>query len=234
MNCAAIITAGGLGTRMGSNTPKQYLEIGGIPILARTIAVYDRHPLISSIVVTVPENYMSYCKDNIIDRYGFSKACYLVTGGASRQKSVFNGLMMVKDADLVAIHDGVRPFVSESVISSALECATNKGACVVALPVSETVKRKTGKILKTISRKNLWLARTPQVFRTALIREAHRNAIGKNLEVTDDAALVEHLGMQVGIVKDSFYNLKITNPEDMNLAEIIASLPEFAISLNVA
>ncbi len=227
MTCAAIITAGGLGLRMGADRPKQYLEVSGIPILARTIAVYNDHPLISYIVVTVPETDQSYCQTNIIEKFGFHKVRCVVTGGNTRQASVYNGLRGCCDSEIVAIHDGVRPFVSKTVISSAVECARQAGACLAALPVTETVKRRVGGSLRTIPREGLWLARTPQVFATPVIIRAHEFAVERNLEVTDDVSLVEQLGLEVGIIQDNFYNIKITSREDMMIAELIARLPEY-------
>ena len=227
MTCAAIITAGGLGLRMGANIPKQYLEVSGIPILARTVAAYNDHPLINYIVVTVPESDKFFCQENIIEKYRFQKVRYVVSGGTTRQASVYNGLKACEDSDTVAIHDGVRPFISKRVISSAVECARSMGACLAALRVTETVKRRVGRSLETIPRDGLWLARTPQVFNTSIIKKAHELANARNIEVTDDASLMEHIDREVQIIEDDFYNIKITSKEDMVLAELIARLPQF-------
>lgn len=230
MTCAALITAGGLGLRMGAGIPKQYLEVSGIPILARTVAVFNEHPLINYIVVTVPESDQFYCEESIIEKYGFQKVRQVVSGGTTRQASVHNGLKACEDSNIVAIHDGVRPFISKKVVSSAVECARNVGACLAALRVTETVKRRVGRSLETIPRDGLWLARTPQVFDTALIKKAHELAEARDLEVTDDASLVERLDREVHIIEDDFYNIKITSREDMALAELIARLPQFNFS----
>lgn len=229
MICAAIITAGGRGVRMGGDRPKQYLEVGGLPILARTIAAYERHPLVDYIVVTVPQIDESYCQINIIEKFKFKKVLKVTKGGSTRQESVFNGLKFAQDSDLVAIHDGVRPFVSPLVISSAFGVAGEVGACIAALPVSETVKQKTGNLLKTIPRDDLWLARTPQVFKTDFITNAHAHASKENIEVTDDAALIETMGRKIGIIQDTFFNIKITSRDDLLMAELIAKLPEFSL-----
>ncbi len=231
MECAAIITAGGKGLRMGADRPKQYLEIMGVPILARTVAVYENHPSIAYIVITVPEEDRSYCQTNIVERFGFSKVRAICPGGSTRQHSVFNGLQHCRDSGVVAIHDGVRPFVSPRVISSAIESAQKFGACLAALPVTETVKRRGQHTLQTVPRDDLWLARTPQVFDTRLIMEAHEMARKQDLEVTDDAALIEWLGKRVEIVRDTFYNIKITTREDMTIAGLIAKLPEFSTNV---
>ncbi len=227
MICAAIITAGGIGSRMGSDRPKQYLDVAGLPILARSIAVFDKHPLVDYIVVTVPETDQNYCQTNVVDKYRFSKVKQVVKGGPSRQASVLNGLELCKDSDFVAIHDGVRPFISESVISEAIRGAEKIGACIAALPVTETVKKKRDTFLETIPRENLWLARTPQVFQSRLILKAHQLALHKHVEATDDAALVELMGADVGIVEDTIYNIKITSRLDLVMANMIAQLPQF-------
>lgn len=229
MVCAALITAGGTGLRMGADRPKQYLEVLGAPILARTLAVYDNHPLISYIVITVPESDEFYCRTEIVEKFGLKKVRSIVSGGITRQASVYNGLQLCEDSEIVAIHDGVRPFVSKSVISSSVRLAKEFGACLTALPVKETVKRQMDKSLETIPRDGLWLARTPQVFKTSLIVKAHQYAIDHALEVTDDTALIERLGKEVKIVEDTFFNIKITTKEDMAIAEWIAHMPEFSL-----
>ena len=234
MICAALITAGGSGVRMGADRPKQYLEVGGFPILARTIAAYDKHPLIDYIVVTVPQADESYCQTNILGKFRFNKVIRVTTGGVTRQESVHNGLELTRDSDWVAIHDGVRPFVSESIITDVIYGAIRIGGCIAALPVRETVKKKNDDFLETVPRENLWLARTPQVFRNGLIIEAHEDASLQNMDVTDDAALFERTGRKVGIVEDTFHNIKITSRDDMIMAEMIARCPDYMLELRSA
>lgn len=221
MICAALVTAGGHGKRMGHAIPKQYLDLHGIPILARTLIVFASHPMIDIIVLTVPRGDEAYCRDQLISRFGISKMRTIVPGGDTRQQSVCNGLEAVKDAEIVVIHDGVRPLVSAETISRTIHAAQAAGAAVACAPVRDTVKKKQGEHLETISRSNLWLAHTPQTFRTSLILDAHRRAIEDTFTGTDDASLVERLGLPVTIVEDSCTNLKITTPDDLNLAEIL-------------
>ncbi len=233
MNCAALITAGGVGLRMGSQLPKQYIEIDGVPIIARTIAAFDTHPCISLIVVTVPAGDDSYFETNILGRYLFKKQVIVAQGGKTRQESVFNGLRELHSSELVAIHDGVRPFITQSVISGVIERAKLKGACIAALPVTETVKRKRQDVLETVPRDELWLAKTPQVFRTGLILAAHEEAARHDINVTDDAALLERIGSKVDIYEDSPFNIKITSKDDLVLGGILARLPEFNVVLRL-
>jgi len=221
MTCAALVTAGGQGKRMGHEIPKQYLDLQGIPILARTLIVFETHPMIDIIVLTVPRGDEAYCRDQLVSRFGISKIRSIVPGGDTRQQSVCNGLEKVTDTEIVAIHDGVRPLVAAETISRTINAARAIGASVACAPVRDTVKKKQGEHLETISRSNLWLAHTPQAFRTSLILDAHRRAIDDNFMGTDDASLVERLGLPVAIVEDTCTNLKITTPDDLNLAEIL-------------
>ncbi|MGC8658830.1 MAG: 2-C-methyl-D-erythritol 4-phosphate cytidylyltransferase [Desulfomonilaceae bacterium] len=221
---AAIVTAGGIGSRMGKNIPKQFLKLGGIPILALTLKVFENHPEIDFIVLTTPERYIDYCKSQIIQRYGFQKVRHVIQGSVTRQGSVLNGLKMAEDSDFVLIHDGVRPLIEASVISMCIEAVKVHGAAISASPINDTVKRGAKFIAETISRENLWLAHTPQAFRRSLILHAHEKALADNFVGTDDASLVERLGVSVAIVQDSNYNIKITSPEDLLIAEQLSAI----------
>jgi 2-C-methyl-D-erythritol 4-phosphate cytidylyltransferase len=221
MTCAALVTAGGQGKRMGQEIPKQYLDLQGIPILARTLIVFETHPMIDTIILTVPRGDEAYCRDQLISRFGITKISNIVPGGDTRQQSVYNGLETVTETEIVAIHDGVRPFVTAETVSRTIIVAKATGASVACAPVRDTVKKKQGDHLETISRSNLWLAHTPQSFRTSLILDAHRRAVEDHFVGTDDASLVERLGLPVAIVEDTYTNLKITTPDDLNLAEML-------------
>ncbi len=221
MTCAALVTAGGRGKRMGHEIPKQYLDLRGVPILARTLIIFETHPMIDTIVLTVPSGDEAYCRDEVISRFGLSKIGAVVAGGNTRQQSVHNGLETVAESEIVAIHDGVRPLVTSEIISRCIDAARAAGASVACAPVRDTVKRRHGEHLETISRSNLWLAHTPQVFRTPLILDAHRRAVEERFEGTDDASLVERFGAPVTVVEDTHANLKITTPDDLHLAEIL-------------
>ncbi|MDR3604427.1 MAG: 2-C-methyl-D-erythritol 4-phosphate cytidylyltransferase [Syntrophaceae bacterium] len=219
MICAAIVTAGGIGSRMGADIPKQYLRLAGVPILARTLSIFERHPEIDFIVLTTPGGHVDYCLSEIVQCYGFRKVRNIVQGGRTRQQSVLNGLKLAEDADFVVIHDGVRPLVKASVISGSIEKAKLYGSAIAACPVRDTVKKSDGFNVDTMPRENLWLAHTPQTFRTSLILEAHEKALADGFTGTDDASLVERLGLKVAIVPDSDYNIKITSPQDLAVAE---------------
>jgi 2-C-methyl-D-erythritol 4-phosphate cytidylyltransferase len=221
MVCAALVTAGGIGKRMGGNVPKQYLDLDGVPILARTIAIFVAHPLISVVVITVPPGDEEFCRQTVLNTIDADIPLEFVAGGITRQQSVFNGLQHLADTDVVAIHDGVRPLVTRDVITRTITAAQACGAALAAVRIKETVKRKTHLRLETIPRSDLWLAHTPQTFRTDLIMEAHVRARSEGFEGTDDAALVERLGHVVELVEDSEDNIKITSPRDLDLARML-------------
>jgi len=226
MTIAALITAGGTGTRMGAAVPKQYLELCGLPILVRTLRAYQEHPLVERIVLTVPAGEEELCRSRMVEPYGFAKPVTIVTGGRTRQESVFNGLEKLEETSIVAIHDGVRPFVSQDTITRTIEAARSDGAAVACTAVKETVKKQVGQYLSTIPRSDLWMAHTPQTFRTELIVRAHRAAREQGFDATDDAMLVEWIGHPVTVVEDSDDNIKITTPHDLARAELILQLHE--------
>uniref|UniRef100_C6E7N7 2-C-methyl-D-erythritol 4-phosphate cytidylyltransferase n=1 Tax=Geobacter sp. (strain M21) TaxID=443144 RepID=C6E7N7_GEOSM len=219
----ALIPAAGMGKRMGAGSNKQYLLLDGMPILARTVAVFESAPFIDGIYLVSPEQEIPFCRSEVVDRYRFTKVRAIVPGGAERQHSVCNGLNAMSDAasdDLVLIHDGVRPFVSQEMLQAAADAAREHGASVVAVPVKDTVKVvKGGVIAETPPREKLWLAQTPQAFRYGLIRDAHARAKAEGYLGTDDASLIEHQGGEVRIVTGDYRNIKITTPEDLVLAE---------------
>ena len=226
---SVIIAAAGKGTRMNSDINKQYINICGVPVLARSIGVFQECKLINEIIVVVNKDDIIFCKKNIIDTYEFTKVTQIVAGGDSRQKSVLNGLNAVnKDTEIVLIHDGARPFVKQEIIIDSITSAMNFGAACVAVPVKDTIKRSVGKdgqdfVTETIPRETLWLVQTPQAFRYSLIREAHIKAYEEGFEGTDDSILVERLGVPVKIVMGRYDNIKITTWEDLIIGEAILS-----------
>jgi len=219
----ALIPAAGMGKRMGAGSNKQYLLLDGMPILARTVRTFQQAPFIDAIYLVSPEQEIPLCRSEVVERYGFSKVRAIVAGGAERQHSVRNGLAAIEGIepdDLVLIHDGVRPFVTEEMLMSAASAARESGAAIVAVPVKDTVKVvRDGVITDTPAREQLWLAQTPQAFRFDLIRAAHADAAAQGFLGTDDASLVERQGGEVRIVTGDYRNIKITTPEDMILAE---------------
>jgi 2-C-methyl-D-erythritol 4-phosphate cytidylyltransferase len=205
-------------------TKKPYLELLDKPVLTHTIAAFDRSAVVDAIFVIVGETDSDACRSVAIEPYGFQKIAALVAGGNTRQDSVFNGLQALpENTDFVIIHDGVRPFVTDEMIRTCLEAADDWGAAVVAVPVKDTVKIADGDefIVDTLDRSQLWAVQTPQAFRKEVLLEAHQHARQKQIQVTDDAALVEQLGFKVKLVMGNYRNLKITTPEDLIIAEAL-------------
>jgi 2-C-methyl-D-erythritol 4-phosphate cytidylyltransferase len=225
----ALIVAGGKGTRFGRPIPKQYASLAGVPILARTLRVFDECAAIDRLVLAVPPEDIAFVHDTIVDSAVWRKRVSVVGGGPRRQDSVFNGLAAIPpEAALVVIHDAVRPLVTCTTITACVVAARQHGACIVAWPVGDTLKRvsDTGCIEATLPRDRVWMAQTPQAFRSALIRMAHEQARREQVTSTDDASLVERMGATVHLLPGSLRNLKITTPEDLALAEALVGMPE--------
>lgn len=224
---SAIITAAGSGVRMNRATRKQYLLLGGIPILRHTLTVFESCDIIDEIILVIPKEDFAFCNKNIIFPLKSQKKINLVSGGNSRQDSVYNGIMAIKDSNnnsIVIIHDGVRPFVHSDMIISCITGAKNFGACATGIFVNDAVKNvnKSGDITKSLARKNIWLAQTPQAFQYSIIKQAHENAKRDRYVGADDAEIVERLGgINIKINQGKKFNIKITNAEDMALAEAI-------------
>ncbi len=225
MKVVAIVPAAGMGKRMGAEINKQYLLLAGKPILAHTLRVFEDAPFVDDVYVVVPEAEIPYCREHVVECYGFAKVRRVVAGGAERQHSVMNGLKAVSDAgddDVVLIHDGVRPFVTPQILKHAVDTARERDGALVAVPVKDTVKVVAdGKVTATPMRETLWLAQTPQAFRYSVIMAAHEIAEAERYLGTDDASLVEWLGKEVHIVIGDYRNIKITTPEDLVLAEAL-------------
>ncbi len=205
-------------------TKKPYLELFDKPILAHTLGAFDQNSVVDTIFVIVDGPDFDTCRSAVIEPYNFQKVASLVPGGVTRQDSVFNGLKVLPDdTDFVVVHDGVRPFVTDEMIFTCIEAASDWGAAVVAVPVKDTIKvaDSDGFVVDTPDRSQLWTIQTPQVFRKNLLLEAHRYARRKQMQLTDDAALVEQLGLKVKCVMGSYSNLKITTPEDLVVAEAL-------------
>lgn len=208
---------------MGGGTAKQFLPLLGKPMLAHTLAAFEAAASIDQVVLVVGEDQLDVCRTEIVDRYGFRKVRKLMPGGSERQDSVYSGLgSLGPDCDLVVVHDAARPLVTPEMLDRAVAEARRTGAVVAAVPVKDTIKLVDGgAVAETPDRSRLWAAQTPQVFRCALLLEAHRKARQDGFVGTDDAALVERLGHPVYIVEGSPENLKVTTPEDLLLAESI-------------
>ncbi|MEN8210465.1 MAG: 2-C-methyl-D-erythritol 4-phosphate cytidylyltransferase [Thermodesulfobacteriota bacterium] len=234
----AIIVAAGKGLRMGAETKKQYLCLDETPILTHTIMAFDRCDYIHEIILVIPENDKHYCRQNIIDPFVFTKNIHIVKGGKKREDSVSNGLKMVceniesLDKTIVMIHDGVRPFVDDTIIKKCIDGAIQYGACIPAVKVTDTIKQVSSDreinsgffIQKTINRESLYSAQTPQTFKLELILKAFDHAKKNGFSGTDDASLIEYSGHNVYIEKGSKINIKITTPEDLVLGEYLLAL----------
>lgn len=215
MKTVAIVTAAGHGKRMGQ--PKQFIEIGGKPILERTLAVFDGTKVIDEIVLVVNQEDIERAK-----KFKFAKLKQVVAGGEERQDSVYNGLKVLpEDCEIVAIHDGARPFITPEIIEKAVEEAKEFGAVVVGVPVKDTIKSVNSNqltVTSTLNRDGLWAAQTPQVFKKEIILRAYEEGVSKH-QATDDAMLVEKLGIAPKMVMGSYQNIKITNSEDLKIAK---------------
>lgn len=224
MKTAAIIASAGIGQRMGGDLPKQYLELGGRPIICHTLDRFREARGIDEVVVVVEPGREAAFRHEIIEHYDYPGSWRVVAGGRIRQESVANGLALVSpDCDVVLIHDGVRPFISAQEIERAVAVAARDGACIVAAPIRETVKRAgaDGFICETVDRERLWGAQTPQCFLRSLFEEAMACALRDGFIGTDEACLVERTGVRVTIVEGDARNIKITTPADLAIAEAI-------------
>jgi 2-C-methyl-D-erythritol 4-phosphate cytidylyltransferase len=217
----AIIAAAGTGSRMASDRPKQFLELAGTPIIFHTLKPFELCDSIQEVIVVLPaEESAGFLAQ--AGKYKLRKLARVMPGGATRADSVKRGLMAVRaaTAEIVAVHDGVRPFVTVEEIDSTIEAAKRDGAAILARPATDTIKWVEGEsVVRTLERRNLRQALTPQCFRYELLRRAYDQADVNDPSLTDDSALVERLGHTVAIVEGSTRNIKITTPLDLRLAE---------------
>ncbi len=220
----ALVPAAGRGLRMGGSVPKQFLSVGGEPLIVQSLRILQAAPVVGQIILAVPSADIEYCENEIVLRHRFTKVTKVVAGGAERQDSVRYALEQVPpDTDIVLIHDAARPFVTQRMIDDVVAVSWKEGAAIVALPMRDTVKqvRTDGMIERTVDRAPLWLAQTPQAFRRDWIEAAHRSAHAEGVQATDDAFLVEWLGYSVAVVEGSGENIKVTRPEDLVIGEAI-------------
>ena len=226
MKAAVIIPAAGTGQRMGTAVKKPYILLQNKPLLAHTLAVFAGiQEIISQIIITTSPGDEQYCRNQVVGGSGIQGAVSVIAGGAQRQDSVRNGLAALGDEiDMVMIHDAARPFVTARMIGDALEATVSKRATTMAVPVKDTVTmvtKDTGVIERTLERDRLYLIQTPQTFERSLICEAHRRAFAEGFAGTDDASLVERLGVPVSVIMGAYDNIKITTQEDLLFAEAL-------------
>lgn len=222
--CTAIVLAAGQGKRMNSNIQKQFLEVKGHPVLYYALRCFQQSALIQEIILVTGKEAVSYCEEEIVKKYDFSKVKAVIEGGKERYDSVYAGLLAAEGCDYVFIHDGARPFISEEILQRGYEGVKRTGACVIGMPSKDTVKLadEQGCIQETPDRKRVWNIQTPQIFAYELIRHAHESIREKDMSgITDDAMVVEQeTGTAIVLAEGSYKNIKITTPEDMLIAEV--------------
>lgn len=226
--CIAIVLAAGQGKRMNANVPKQFLLIKDKPVLYYSLKIFEES-FVDEIVLVTGEGDIEYCQKEIVNKYGFHKVSRIVAGGAERYHSVYEGIKAAGNCDYIFIHDGARPFITEAILQRAYESVIKHNACVVGMPVKDTIKlADENRFASSTPRRDLvWAIQTPQVFSYLIIEEAYRTLIEKEKEliekgikITDDAMVVETFtDRKVKLVNGSYENIKITTPEDLKIAE---------------
>jgi 2-C-methyl-D-erythritol 4-phosphate cytidylyltransferase len=219
--CSAVIAAGGASGRM-DGTDKLFAELGGVPVLARSVMAFASCGGVAEVIVAVRRGYVERAAD-MCARYAGNADIKIVEGGDTRARSVYNGVFAASPrSDLIAVHDGARPFISAGLIMKSINAARAHGAAALAVPVVATVKTvERGVVSGTVDRKDLYEAQTPQVFRVEIIKAALTDALKRSLDVTDDCMAVEAMGFPVYIVEGERRNIKITTRGDMDIAEAI-------------
>ena len=209
---------------MKEKLSKQYLLLDGIPILVHTLRIFQSSPAIDEIFLIVPENDIEFARGHIVEKYGISKVSRVLKGGKERQDSVRQGVNVLEtNHDIVIIHDGVRPFITEEMLHVVFSEAAEGRAVTVGVPVKDTVKSSDGHgwVRETIDRDGLWLIQTPQAFTRDVIQKAYDNAYSVGYYGTDDASLVERIGVPVKVIHGSYDNIKITTKDDIVMAEFL-------------
>lgn len=222
MKVSAIILAGGKGKRMGKDISKQFILVKNKPIIYYTIKKIINCKLIDEIILVLPKDEIEYCKKEVLEKYSL-KIDKIVEGGKERQDSVYNGLQKTKDSDIVLIHDGARPFVSEKIISEGIENAIKYGAAAPGVTPKDTIKIKDELSFskETPKRESLVAIQTPQTFKRDIINECHERVKKDNVAVTDDTMVVERYGHKVYLYEGEYTNIKVTTPEDLILCEYL-------------
>lgn len=227
----AIVLAAGSGSRMKSKTKKQFMEIKGKPVIWYSLFEFEKSRVDEIILVTGKED-IDYCKKEIVEKYNLKKIKNVVAGVSERYESVYNGLKEVT-GNIVLIHDGARPLINNEIIERSIEGTIKSDACVVGVPVKDTIKRanKEGYIIDTPNRSELWITQTPQSFKTDLVKMAYKKMKEElekgntTLNITDDAMVVEEFTTnQVRFVQGDYKNIKVTTPEDIDIAELFIEL----------
>jgi 2-C-methyl-D-erythritol 4-phosphate cytidylyltransferase len=219
----AVIPAAGIGARMQADRAKQMLELTGVPLLVHTLRRFEACDAVHQVILVLQPSLTSDAL-SLISRHKLKKIARVVGGGAERQDSVYRGLQVIKPetAGIVAIHDAVRPFVRPEEIRLVIERAEATGAALMALAATDTIKQvHRGRVQRTLDRKRIYHAQTPQAFRYEIIKAAYDRAYAEGYAATDDSQLVERAGHRVSVVEGSPINIKITRPLDLRIAEAI-------------
>lgn len=218
MSIWAIVPAGGIGQRFGGEKPKPFAELDGVPVIVHTLQVFEQCFLVEGVILVAHRDWLKDYQ-NMTVLYGFKKVKAVIAGGETRTQSVRNGLGALGDAaDMVIVHDGVRPLVTSAMIVRGIDAVKRTGAAIAAVPVKPTIKSvdpKTGAVMETLDRSLLWEVQTPQIFDRKTLERAHAE---DRSGATDDAALVERIGVPVDVFMGSYTNVKITTPEDIVVA----------------
>jgi len=219
----AVITAAGKGIRLRKDIKKQYIKINEKPIIYHTIKVFNDSDFIDDIIIVADRDNLQYLKNEIIDRYNFSKVTDVVEGGSTRKDSVRNGFNRIQDKEsIIIIHDGVRPFIDRKIILKSIEVAEEKGGAVAAIKSSDTIKIVNNtKVEKTLDRKNLRRIQTPQTFRYEVLEKGYSTVKWQDNRITDESYIVESTGFHVYTVEGSETNIKITTEFDLQFAEFL-------------
>lgn len=222
--CTAVVLAAGRGKRMGTKIQKQYLLLADKPVLYYSLKAFQDAELIDDIYLVTGCGDEQYCREQIVEKYGIRKVSHILCGGMERYHSVWNALKEMGEEGYVFIHDGARPFIDENMIYRAYSEVEKSGACVVGMPVKDTIKIADcdQMIAATPERSKVWMVQTPQVFETALVKRAYAQLMESGeSNVTDDAMVVEQMsGHPVKLVEGSYKNIKITTPEDLEIGEL--------------
>ena len=218
----AIVLAAGQGKRMHSKIQKQFLEIQDHPVLYYSLRCFQDSSLIDDIILVTGNDMISYCKNEIVDHYSFTKVSNVIAGGKERYDSVYQGLLACAGTDYVFIHDGARPFITEEILKRGLSGVRETGACVVGMPSKDTIKvvDQENYAVRTPERKTLWQVQTPQCFEFDLVKKAYEKMMeNDDGKATDDAMVVETYGnVPVKLFEGGYDNIKVTTPEDVRLA----------------
>jgi 2-C-methyl-D-erythritol 4-phosphate cytidylyltransferase len=226
---AAIIVAAGEGLRMGGGDKKQFVLLGDRPVMAHCLCAFEACDVVEEVFVVIAEGDRTLCRERVISPLRLKKKIHLIPGGATRQASVFNGLRATEERfPVVAIHDAVRPLIKSEQIAECVRVAETHGACIPVIPATDTVKRvdEESRVVATLNRQMIRMAQTPQAFQYWLIYKAHLAAREEGRRATDDAELVERCGGMVRVVAGDPYNIKITVPTDLKVAEALLALEE--------